>query len=112
MHDQSWVSFTLCERQTQKEAKCRLCWSTTGALLASASDDHSVLLWSYPAHGRRPLLLQTEHVHNVFGVAWLPGDQQLVTGERMWRKPHTLGQSCCACALVKRVGVGTSRCQS
>lgn len=61
--------------------RCRLCWNATGSMLASASDDHSVLLWSFPAVNRKPLHVQTQHMHNIFGVAFLPGDEQIVTGE-------------------------------
>ena len=67
--------------QSATSARCRLAWSSCGRLLASASDDHSVLLWSFPALRRRPLLLRTQHAHNIFGVAWMPGDGALVTGE-------------------------------
>ena len=40
-----------------------------------------VLLWSYPAYNRKPLRIHTSHTHNIFGVAWLPDNRHIVTGE-------------------------------
>ena len=71
-----------------KPGQRRLCWNAAGSLLASASDDHSVLLWSFPAVDRKPLHVATQHMHNIFGVAFLPGDERIVTGASSSRR-HT-----------------------
>eukprot|EP00887_Chlorella_sp_A99_P002411 scaffold10.g2411.t1 len=60
----------------------RLHWNEAGTMLASASDDRTVMLWHYPDTQLAPLMVQTSHQANIFGVRWLPAtnDTQLVTG--------------------------------
>mmetsp|Transcript_4466 Transcript_4466/g.10812 ORF Transcript_4466/g.10812 Transcript_4466/m.10812 type:complete len:654 (-) Transcript_4466:616-2577(-) len=60
----------------------RLAWNQEGDRLASASDDRNVILWHYPDSGRLPVLVETDHQANIFGVRVLPetGDGMIVTG--------------------------------
>lgn len=56
-------------------------FTSNGKLLASASDDLSVILWD-PYRSKKLTSFQTPHRGNIFSVRFLPktNDQQLVTG--------------------------------
>jgi len=56
-------------------------WNTPGSILASGSDDQTVILWS-GSTGSKLTQLSTDHEGNIFSVKFLPdtGDRQLVTG--------------------------------
>lgn len=86
---QGWSDFTVrklaLEDVLRGHQGCvnRLAWNQTGTLLASASDDTDVRLWSYPRSSALPqsLVLPTLHDANIFGVQFLPfNDSMLVTG--------------------------------
>ena len=49
-----------------------MAWNDCGRLLATGSDDTHIMIWSYPDVERRPLVLETQHQHNIFGVRFLP----------------------------------------
>ncbi|CAG9464325.1 unnamed protein product [Pedinophyceae sp. YPF-701] len=59
----------------------RLAWNEDGSLLASGSDDTSVILWRDPAARVDPFRVFTPHHMNIFGVAILPasGGRHLVS---------------------------------
>jgi WD40 repeat protein len=70
----------------------RLAWSEDGTLLVSGSDDRSMRVWRYMGDGaQQPLVVDTLHQGNIFGVAFLPAtdNRELVSGAmdysgRLW----------------------------
>jgi len=56
-------------------------WNSCGSLLASGSDDKTVMVWD-AVRCRRVARLDTPHEGNIFSVVWLPGteDGLLATG--------------------------------
>ncbi|QDZ20077.1 WD40 repeat domain-containing protein [Chloropicon primus] len=64
----------------------RLCWSETGRLLASVSDDLKIFLWKFPQctlqGAGSSWCIPTNHKANIFGVKFLPltNDAKIVTG--------------------------------
>eukprot|EP00090_Calanus_glacialis_P039156 TRINITY_DN6817_c0_g1_i1.p1 TRINITY_DN6817_c0_g1~~TRINITY_DN6817_c0_g1_i1.p1 ORF type:complete len:702 (-),score=218.04 TRINITY_DN6817_c0_g1_i1:138-2243(-) len=53
-------------------------WNSNGRLLASGSDDKTVIVWDGLV-GRRMARVETPHEGNIFSVVWMPGaDDQLV----------------------------------
>jgi len=53
-------------------------WNSTGRLLASGSDDKTVIVWDGTV-GKRLARVETPHEGNIFSVVWVPGsDDQLV----------------------------------
>jgi WD40 repeat protein len=66
-------------------ARCvnRLAWSSDGTQLVSGSDDRSMRVWRYTGDGaQEPLVVDTLHQGNIFGVAFLPAtdNRELVSG--------------------------------
>jgi WD and tetratricopeptide repeat-containing protein 1 len=57
----------------------RLCWNASGSLLASGSDDLTVVLWDY-AGRRLARRIQTGHRANLFGVRFVDDERSLATG--------------------------------
>jgi len=47
-------------------------WNTSGSLLASGSDDKTVIVWD-GVRCRRLIKLDTPHEGNIFSVVWVPG---------------------------------------
>jgi len=56
-------------------------WNSTGRLLASGSDDKSIIVWDGLV-GKKIVKVETPHEGNIFSVVWLPGgeDQMVGTG--------------------------------
>ena len=56
-------------------------WNSCGSLLASGSDDKTVMVWD-GVRCRRVARLDTPHEGNIFSVVWLPGSEDglLATG--------------------------------
>jgi len=72
----------LC-RELEGHTGCVNCiqWSPGGRLLASGSDDKTVIVWDGLA-GTRITKLETPHEGNIFSVVWVPGEDRglLATG--------------------------------
>jgi len=70
-------------KELQGHEGCVNCldWNTPGSILASGSDDQTVILWC-GSTGSKLTQLSTEHEGNIFSVKFLPdsADRQLVTG--------------------------------
>ena len=56
-------------------------WDSNGRLLASGSDDKTVIVWDGLV-GKKLARVETPHEGNIFSVVWMPGgdDQLLGTG--------------------------------
>eukprot|EP00092_Neocalanus_flemingeri_P014221 GFUD01015341.1.p1 GENE.GFUD01015341.1~~GFUD01015341.1.p1 ORF type:complete len:697 (-),score=185.79 GFUD01015341.1:222-2312(-) len=70
-------------RELEGHAGCVNCiqWNSNGRLLASGSDDKTVIVWDGLV-GKRLTKVETPHEGNIFSVVWLPGgeDQLIGTG--------------------------------
>ncbi|POM58213.1 Hypothetical protein PHPALM_37171 [Phytophthora palmivora] len=56
-------------------------WNENGKLLASGSDDHKVIIWSYDQHKKQQVIESGHHL-NIFAVCFVPGtdDHVLASG--------------------------------
>ncbi|KAH1021874.1 hypothetical protein HUJ04_011358 [Dendroctonus ponderosae] len=72
-------SFDLIKRLGVQHEGCVNClqWSTDGRLLASGSDDTKVIIWE-PMKHRRPHILSTIHVGNIFSVKFLGVNNSMI----------------------------------
>jgi len=70
-------------RELEGHGGCVNCiqWNSNGRLLASGSDDKTVIVWDGLV-GKRLAKVETPHEGNIFSVVWLPGgeDQMVATG--------------------------------
>ncbi|EXJ69585.1 uncharacterized protein A1O5_07621 [Cladophialophora psammophila CBS 110553] len=86
--DKAWVEDLDIVNELGAHTGCvnALCWSTSGNLLASGSDDTYLNIWNYnPPGGAKPFSLNTSvstgHRANIFSVKFMPhsGDHTVVT---------------------------------
>ncbi|KAG7379510.1 WD and tetratricopeptide repeats protein [Phytophthora pseudosyringae] len=72
-----------CEAVLKGHEGCvnTLQWNASGQLLASGSDDHNVIVWSYEQH-KQQQVIQSGHTLNIFAVCFVPGtdDHVLASG--------------------------------
>ncbi|KAL3669127.1 hypothetical protein V7S43_005510 [Phytophthora oleae] len=63
-----------CEAVLDGHTGCvnTLYWNENGKLLASGSDDHNVVIWSYDQH-KQQQVIESGHSMNIFAVCFVPG---------------------------------------
>eukprot|EP00088_Acartia_fossae_P021223 TRINITY_DN22710_c0_g1_i3.p1 TRINITY_DN22710_c0_g1~~TRINITY_DN22710_c0_g1_i3.p1 ORF type:complete len:725 (+),score=174.66 TRINITY_DN22710_c0_g1_i3:148-2322(+) len=88
-------------------------WNTTGEILASGSDDQTVILWQGET-GAKLAQLATDHQGNIFSVKFIPhsGDSTIVTGSQDSRvclvdveKQRSVQHAALCVGRVKRLAV-------
>ncbi|XP_060859889.1 WD and tetratricopeptide repeats protein 1-like [Metopolophium dirhodum] len=96
----------IAELGHQQSVHC-LQWNESGSTLASASNDHEIILWD-PFLQKVKTTIKTLHNHGIFSVKFIPGynDDLVATGSADWSSHTynvTTGQklSSCTCSQGK-----------